>query len=315
VERYRVIEVGALDEWGDFLGGFTPKDSCYGRRVLEKELPLTFFGMTVNSRKPGDGIGSWHYHDVMDELYLFLGGEGEMGLDDDVLPVKAGSAVWVGTRTWRTWRCSPTSPTNLAMLCIRAGAGPVADYTGAGGDWVRLEASERPLPWPRPDQVREGGRDSGRDGEAGAGYAIVELGSLNEWGSHFGGLAPELSYPGRRVLEQELPVTYFGVTANSMEPGSGVEFWHSHSVLDELYLVLDGEGEMGLDDDVVPVRAGSAVWVGQGIRRAWRCVPASPTPMKWLCIRAGGAPLSDFPYDGGEATVFDPSELPLPWEA
>lgn len=147
MEGYKVVEVGSLDEWGSHFGGFTPENSYYGRRVLEQELPLTYFGITVNSSKPGETIDYWHSHSIKDELYFFLGGEGEMGLDDDVVPVKAGSAVWVGQGVMRTWHCSPTSPTNLKWLCIRAGGAPLADLSGEHGDWTRLDASERPLPW------------------------------------------------------------------------------------------------------------------------------------------------------------------------
>jgi mannose-6-phosphate isomerase-like protein (cupin superfamily) len=144
---YQVTEVGSLDEWGDFFGGFTPENSYLGRRVLEQELPLVFFGVTVNSSEPGASIDYWHSHSVKEELYLFLDGEGEMGLDDDVVPVKAGTAVRVGQGVMRTWHCTPTSPTALKWLCIRAGGAPLADLSGERGDWTRVGCEDRPLPW------------------------------------------------------------------------------------------------------------------------------------------------------------------------
>lgn len=143
-----------------------------------------------------------------------------------------------------------------------------------------------------------------------ADYQIADVGSLGEWGDFFGGFSPDSSYLGRRLLDREIPLDFFGVTVNSRLPGEGVDFWHSHSALEELYLFLEGEGEMGLDDEVVPVRAGTAIRVGQGVMRTWRCTPDSPTALKWLCIRGGGAPLADL---GGDATKLDASERPLPW--
>ena len=40
-----------------------------------------------------------------------------------------------------------------------------------------------------------------------------------------------------------------------------------HSVLEEMYVFLARDGQMGLDDDIVDVSAGTVVRVGQGVRR------------------------------------------------
>lgn len=42
-----------------------------------------------------------------------------------------------------------------------------------------------------------------------------------------------------------LPQEFIGVTVNSREPGDGAQYWHSHAIMDELYLVLEGEGVNG----------------------------------------------------------------------
>ena len=55
--------------------------------------------------------------------------------------------------------------------------------------------------------------------------------------------------PGRFFLETAVPLEYFGVSINSREPGAGADYWHAHTTLEELYLFLEGEGEMALDDD------------------------------------------------------------------
>jgi hypothetical protein len=66
---------------------------------------------------------------------------------------------------------------------------------------------------------------------------------------------------------------------------------------------------MGLDDDVVEVSAGSVVRVGQGVMRTWRARPDSDGELRWLCIRAGGTELPEFPNDGVRDNV-----RALPWE-
>jgi mannose-6-phosphate isomerase-like protein (cupin superfamily) len=144
-------------------------------------------------------------------------------------------------------------------------------------------------------------------------YRIVECGPVGTWGEHYGGFSPESSYYGRHVLEKEMPFEYVGVTVNSREPGEGVDFWHSHAVLEELYFFVEGEGEMGLDDEVVPVKAGTALLVKQGVMRTWRANPTSPGPLRWLCIRAGGDRLANLSGEHSDATKVDFSERPSPW--
>jgi mannose-6-phosphate isomerase-like protein (cupin superfamily) len=139
-------------------------------------------------------------------------------------------------------------------------------------------------------------------------YQITELGDLDRWRDHFGGFTPDKSRDGRRVVDHELPMQFIGVTANSLVPGEEAGYWHAHSQIEELYVFLAGEGEMGLDGEVVPVRAGTAVRVGQRVARTWRCAPDSAGNLTWLCIRGGGAALEALPTDSRRDT-----ERPMPW--
>ena len=99
-----------------------------------------------------------------------------------------------------------------------------------------------------------------------------------------------------------------GFTANAFEPGEQAGYWHSHSKLEEVFLFLEGEGQMGLDDEVVDVKAGTVIHVPVGVMRTWRCKPGSPTQLRWLCIRAGEGPLEAIPTDA--EAIWD---LPMPW--
>jgi len=128
-------------------------------------------------------------------------------------------------------------------------------------------------------------------------YQILELGAVDEWRAHRGGFRPATSRDGRRVVDHDLPMQYLGLTANSFEPGEEAGYWHTHSQIEELYLFLEGRGQMGLDNDVVEVASGTAIRVGQGVWRTWRCVPESEKGLRWLCIRAGGEMLPKLPTD------------------
>ena len=92
---------------------------------------------------PSEPVDATHaLHAQIEELYVFLSGTGQMGLDGDVVDVTAGSVVRVGQGVWRTWRALPDSPGQLRWLCIRAGGGPIAHMPD---DSER--DTERPAPW------------------------------------------------------------------------------------------------------------------------------------------------------------------------
>jgi mannose-6-phosphate isomerase-like protein (cupin superfamily) len=136
----------------------------------------------------------------------------------------------------------------------------------------------------------------------------IELGALETWRDHFGGFRPETSRDGRRVVDHEVQMQYIGMTANSMPPGEQAGYWHTHAHVEELYVFLAGRGEMGLDDEVVPVGPGTAIRVGQDVWRTWRCAPDGTEPLTWLCIRAGGTELEHFPSDSSRD-----ADRPMPW--
>jgi len=139
-------------------------------------------------------------------------------------------------------------------------------------------------------------------------YEITEIGGLDAWRDHFGGFAPARSRDGRRVVDHELTMQFIGMTANALAPGEEAGYWHTHTRVEELYVFIEGRGQMGLDDDVVGVGPGSVVRVGQNVWRTWRALPDSDGELRWLCIRAGGEALPHIPDDSSR----DP-ERPMPW--
>ena len=139
-------------------------------------------------------------------------------------------------------------------------------------------------------------------------YSVTNIGPLDSWRNHYGGFVPETTRDGRRVVDHELNTDIIGFTATSYEPGEEAGYWHSHDELEEVYVFLEGKGQMGLDGDVVEVGPGSVVHVGTGVMRTWRCTPDSPTNLKWLCIRAGQIPLPAIPDDAVPIR-----DIPMPW--
>ena len=141
-------------------------------------------------------------------------------------------------------------------------------------------------------------------------FEISQIGALDKWHDHFGGFVPERSWDGRRVVDHELTMQYIGMTANALLPGGEAGYWHMHSRIEELYVFLEGQGQMGLDDEVVEVGPGTVVRVGQGVWRTWRAHPEAPGELRWLCIRSGGYELPHIPDDSTRD-----NERPAPWSA
>src|SRR5690606_17915342 len=106
----------------------------------------------------------------------------------------------------------------------------------------------------------------------------------------------------------ELRMRFIGLSVNATEPGEESPFWHTHSVLEELYLFLSGRGQLALDDEVVEVGPGTIVRVGAGVWRHLRSLPDSGEQLRWFCVRAGGADLEAIGRDG----EID-RERPTPW--
>ena len=139
-------------------------------------------------------------------------------------------------------------------------------------------------------------------------YEVLNVGAPSEWRQYFGGFRPESSRDGRRVVDHEMKNQFIGMTVNALEPGEEAGYWHTHSQIEELYVFIGGQGQMGLDDDLVEVSAGSVVRVGQNVMRTWRAKPDSTEQLQWLCIRAGGTELPDFPNDAKRD-----NDRPMPW--
>ncbi|WP_040166456.1 cupin domain-containing protein [Microbacterium gorillae] len=134
---YDVLEIGGLDQWKDYAGGRAP-----GKRFIDAELPEQYIGMSANALAPGGESPFWHSHSQLEELYVFLAGQGQMAIGNDVVDVHAGTVVRVGQNVMRAWRALPDSTEDLRWLCIRAGGGPLAEV---GKDGER--DGDRPFPW------------------------------------------------------------------------------------------------------------------------------------------------------------------------
>ncbi len=127
-------------------------------------------------------------------------------------------------------------------------------------------------------------------------YEVLEIGALDTWRTN--DPVPEGTRPGKRFVDHEMSTQFIGLSANAIEPGETAPFWHTHSVLEEIYVFLGGRGRMALDDEVIDVGPGTTVRVGQGVWRHVQALPDSGEQLRWFCIRAGGDELGAIGRDG-----------------
>ena len=135
MSNYYTSQVGPLADWGA-LDGVAP-----GKKFVEGELGSQFAGISVNFTQPGGATPFWHTHNTLEEIYIFLEGEGEFAVEDEVLPIHPGTIIRVGQGAWRAHRCLPDGSA-LKWLCVRAGGDTLENI----GNDAEID-SDRPYPW------------------------------------------------------------------------------------------------------------------------------------------------------------------------
>lgn len=103
---------------------------------------------------------------------------------------------------------------------------------------------------------------------------------------------------GKQFLKELVGATGMEVSFTRLEPLQAIQFFHSHKQNEELFLIVRGAGEMQIDDDVIPVREGSAVRVASPGERCLRNTSATE-PMVYMCIQAKTGSLEQWTYTDG----------------
>jgi uncharacterized cupin superfamily protein len=129
--QYQVEHFGPSEGWGHLVYQRASGAAMKGKGFLGAKLGLTGMELSLNSMAPGQAYPFSHAHRKNEELYLFLTGSGEMLLDQDVVPVCAGSAVRVAPQVFRCWRNTGITP--LTCIVIQAQAGSLEAATAADG--------------------------------------------------------------------------------------------------------------------------------------------------------------------------------------
>lgn len=104
MNNYSKANIGKLTNLDQHV--FAPEGlpmKLVGKAFLGDLVGLTSMEVSLNKDAPGTGINFFHSHKNNEELYIFIGGSGEMVVDNDRFAVEEGSVVRVATGVKRAW--------------------------------------------------------------------------------------------------------------------------------------------------------------------------------------------------------------------
>lgn len=101
----------------------------------------------------------------------------------------------------------------------------------------------------------------------------------------------------RTELHDVLGLTGCEVSINTMPPQVETPFIHYHEQNEEVYVVLEGKGQVWLDGDVTDIAAGDCFRV---VPAAHRCLRAGAEGLRYICIQAREGSLVQFTMGDGK---------------
>lgn len=133
----------------------------------------------------------------------------------------------------------------------------------------------------------------------GSNFTACESGARNEWPEYTVELPGLGEIPGKLFLKDVLGFTGCEISVNSMAPGAGMPIYHQHQQNEEVYIFIQGKGQVQVDDEVIEVKEGTIVRIAPNGERTWR--NNSNEPLLYIIIQARENSLTQ--YGLGDAIV------------
>ena len=100
----------------------------------------------------------------------------------------------------------------------------------------------------------------------------------------------------RVELKEALNLTGCEVSINELPANTSVPFVHAHKQNEELYIILEGEGELFIDGKEIKVGKGDAVRIDPDGKRCFR---AGKNGIKMICIQSKKGSLEQYTMSDG----------------
>lgn len=131
-ENFSAINLGPLSGLSDYVLQLGSEIRIPGKVFGGAALGATGADFSFQVFAPGQETGFLHTHKTHEELYFFLGGNGEFQVDGNVFPVGEGSVVRVAPEGRRSVRNTGAAP--LVMLCVQYRGNTFTADDAADGD-------------------------------------------------------------------------------------------------------------------------------------------------------------------------------------
>lgn len=118
-------------------------------------------------------------------------------------------------------------------------------------------------------------------------FTAYEGGARNEWPDHSLELPGLGEVRGKHFLKDKAGLTGCEISINSLPAGAGMPFYHQHKENEEVYIFIQGTGQMQVDGEVIDVREGSIVRIAPNGLRTWRNNSNGPLLYIVAQMRAG----------------------------
>jgi len=106
--------------------------------------------------------------------------------------------------------------------------------------------------------------------KSGTNFTVYESGTRKEWPDHSLEIPGLGEIHGKHFLKDMAGFTGCEISINSLPPGAGMPFHHAHEENEEVYIFIQGKGQMQIDGEILEVQEGSIVRIAPNGLRTWR---------------------------------------------
>ncbi|MFV1983633.1 MAG: cupin domain-containing protein [Thiohalomonadales bacterium] len=138
-------------------------------------------------------------------------------------------------------------------------------------------------------------------------FQVQNVGNFSDLNQYV--FAPEgtpISLEGKLFLGDLLGLSSMEISLNKNSAGTGMNFFHRHLTHEEVYIFINGKGEMMIDDEILEVKEGSIVKIKPEAKRSWW--NTGDTDLTYLVLQAPEGGMKSPGIEDGELL-----EGKVPW--
>lgn len=129
-------------------------------------------------------------------------------------------------------------------------------------------------------------------------YSIGNIGNFDDLNQYsYMHSAVNLPIPGKVFLGDKLNMTSMEISFQTLAAGKEIPFDHMHMENEEVYVVIKGNGEFIIDNEITEVKEGSIIKISPKAKRRWR--NNSNSELVIMVIQAVHGTLNNFNVSDG----------------